>query len=118
MDFKELISGAQTCELNIIKIIEEDKESDAEFKELATEDVQHISSLFRTFLVELEKANTPLETLWFTASKMTYDYIDEQTIYELEEDVEDETVEDIKSFRFQVLEFYASFFEEFEKIGK
>ncbi|WP_026389596.1 hypothetical protein [[Acholeplasma] multilocale] len=113
MDIKELIAAAQSCEVNIIEIINEDAESDAEFKELAIEDIQHISTLFRTFLLEMEKAGDPIESLWFKASKLTYDYIDNETVYELGEDAEAETVEDIKTFRFQVLEFYAGFFDEF-----
>ncbi|WP_027062901.1 hypothetical protein [Mesoplasma seiffertii] len=114
MEFKELIAAAQSCETNIIEIINSDQESDAEFKELAIEDVQHLATLFKTFLVELDKQEESIDTLWFSASKLVYDYIEFETVYELEEGVETETVDDIKSFRFQVLEFFTSFFDEVE----
>jgi hypothetical protein len=66
--------------------------------------------------VELDKQEESIETLWFSASKLVYDYIEFETKYELEESAEEETLNDIKSFRFQVLEFFTSFFDETEEL--
>ncbi|AUF83795.1 hypothetical protein CXP39_03265 [Mesoplasma syrphidae] len=118
MEFMELIAAAQSCETSIIEIINSDEQSETEFKEFAIEEVQHLATLFKTFLVELDKKEESVDTLWFSASKLVYEYIEFETKYELEEDVELETIEDVKIFRFQVLEFFSSFFDESEDLDQ
>lgn len=113
MELKELIAAAQACEVSMVNVINGNETIDEEFKELAIEDIDHLATLFRSFLVKLDEEGTS-ETVWDDACKFLGKYIADETANELGDEADAETIEDIKDFRFSVLDRFVSFFDEID----